>query len=194
MGNQIRIRSAGILLLTMAIILGLVSTSYAVEVQFGAESVFIASDNIFRALNGFETDGYRLTLDSDVTVSGDVGLWDWDLVVGGGWSSLDDGEVTDSLNSRILANARTPWLKTGYVKGSAGFSDAIEEPETTSIIQERVRTRMSQVSLEAGMQTSPAFSWRALVGNRNEVRPDRDLDESRGEISWNLRLDPIRTQ
>jgi hypothetical protein len=178
-------------MLTVVIVLGMAGISSAVDVEIRAQSTAISSDNINRSLNGFETEGFLLTLESDVTISGEVGLWDWDLVVGGGWESLDTGEAADDVNSRILASARTPWLNTGYVKGSAGLSDAIEEPESTSITQERIRTRMGQVSIEAGMQTSPAFSWRALAGNRREVRPDRDLDESRGEIGWTVRLDPI---
>jgi hypothetical protein len=180
-------------MLTAVIVLGPAGIARAVDVEIRAQSTAISSDNINRSLNGFETEGFLLIMESDVTISGELGLWDWDLVVGGGWESLDTGEAADDVNSRILANARTPWLNTGYVKGTAGLSDAIEEPEATSITQERVRTRMSEVSLEAGMQTSPAFSWRALVGNRREVRPDRDLDESRGEIGWNVRLDPTRS-
>jgi hypothetical protein len=180
-------------MLTALIILGHPGLSRAVDVQFRAQSTAISSDNINRALKGFEKEGYLLALESDATISGEVGLWDWNLVVGGGWESQDTGEASDNVNSYILVNARTPWLNTGYVGGSAGLSDAIEEPEVTDIIQERLRTRMSEVSVEAGMQTSPAFSWRALAGNRREVRPDRDLDESRGEIGWNMALDARRS-
>jgi hypothetical protein len=192
-GNQIRTRSAGILILTVVIILGMAGISRAVDVQVRAESEAISSDNITRALNGFETDGFLLTLESDVTISGEVGLWDWDLIVGGGWESLDTGEAVDDVNFRILLNARTPWLNSGYLAGSAGVSEEIEEPETTDIIQERLRTRSSEVRIEAGMQTSRAFSWRALVGNRTEERRDRDLSESRGEIGWRVAFDAKRS-
>jgi hypothetical protein len=181
-------------MLTALIILGLADISRAVDVQYRAHSVVITSDNINRELNGFEKEGFLLSLEGDVTITGDVGVWDWGLVVGGGWESVNDGEAADDVNSRILLNARTPWFKKkGYLEGSAGFSDGIEEPGINDINQERIRTWASQVSVEAGMQTSPAFSWRALVGNRIEDRPDRNLDESKGEIGWNVRLDARRS-
>jgi len=86
-----------------------------------------------------------------------------------------------------------PWSGTGYVEGSASTSDQTEDPEITDISQVRVRTRTTLARLEIGKRASPTFSWRTALNNRTESRFDRDLDESRAELGWDVQLDRRRS-
>jgi hypothetical protein len=47
--------------------------------------------------------------------------------------------------------------------------------------------------LEVGKQASPTFSWRTALNNLTESRFDRDLDESRLELGWDMKLNRRRS-
>jgi hypothetical protein len=181
-----------IFILTGVIILGLVSTSNAMEVRFRANNMLTVSDNIHRAPSGLEMSGSRLIMQGDLNLSGDLGAGSVDLDVGGGWETLKNGGSSDSDNYNFQLNVDIPWSDTGYLRGMASTADETEEPEITDISQVRVRTRTSELGLEIGKRATPTFSWRTALNNRTESRFDRDLDESRAELGWDISLDRKR--
>ena len=193
MVDQVTTQSTRILIMAVAIILGLVNISKAMEVRFTARNMITVSDNIDRAPSGFEASGSLLILQGDLNLSGDLGSGSVDLGVGGGWETLDNGGASDTDNFNFRLNVNIPWSGTGYIEASASTSDATEEPEITDISQVRVRTRKSGMRLEVGKQRSPTFSWRTGLSNRTERRFDRDLNESRAELGWDLELDRRRS-
>lgn len=193
MVDQVRIQSARILILTVVVILGLVSISNAVEVRFRVQNMVTVSDNIDRAPSGLEVSGSLLIMQGELSLSGDLGSGSVDLGIGGGWEALDNGESSNTDNFNFRLNVNIPWSGTGYVEGSASTSDATEEPEITDISQVRVRTRTSRMNLEVGKRATPTFRWRTGLSNRTESRFDRDLDESRAELGWDVKLNRRRS-
>ena len=134
----------------VVIVLGLVRISNALEVRIGAQNMNTYSDNIHRAPVGFEVDGYLLSVEGDLSVSGDLRSGSLDLSVGGGFEILDDGEAETSDIFRMHLNSTHPWSETGYLEVSISASDKIEEPDLADISQARVRTRTSEVGFEIG--------------------------------------------
>jgi len=193
MGDQKRTRVIRIITLTTVISLGLVSTSNAVEVRFTAQNMVTISDNIHRAPSGLEESGSRLIMQGDLNLSGDLGSGRMDLGVGGGWESLDNGGYRDTDNFNFQLNVNLPWSGTGYVEGSASTTDETVDPEITDIRQVRVRTRTTLARLEVGKQTTPTPRWRTARNHLTEIRFDRDLDESRAELGWDVRPDRRRS-
>jgi len=193
MGDQKRSQAIRIITLTTVVILGLVSTSNAVEVRFTAQNMVTISDNIHRLPSGLEESGSLLIMQGDLNLSGDLGSGSMDLGVGGGWESLNNGGYRDTDNYNFRLNVNLPWSGTGYVEGSASTSDQTEDPEITDISQVRVRTRTTLARLEVGKQASPTTSWRTVLSNRTEKRFDRDLDEDRAGLGWNMKLDRRRS-
>jgi hypothetical protein len=193
MCDQFQSQSARVLILTVVIVLGLVRISNALEVQFRVQNMNTFSDNINRAPVGFEVDGYLLSVEGDLSVSGDLKSGSLDFSVGGGLEILDDGEARKSDAFRMELNSMLPWSETGYLEVSIGASDEIAEPDPSDISQVRVRTKTSRAGLEIGKRPTPTFNWRTGLSGRMESRFDRDLEELRGELGFNVELDRRRS-
>jgi hypothetical protein len=191
MSDQKRTQAIIIITLALVIILGLVSESNAWEVQLGSNawevqlgimSMTTFSDNIERASSGLETDGYLLTTGGEIDISGDLGAGTVDLKMTGGLETFKGDEKSEAENYGVLLNTRFPWTTTGYIEGSASFSEKTESPEVTDINQARERTRLSSVGLEAVRRVTSTFQWNAGVIAVTERRLNRKLEESRGDM------------
>ena len=206
MCDQFQSQSARVLILTVVIVLGLVRISNALEVRFGAQNMNTYSDNIHRAPVGSEVDGYLLSVEGDLNVSGDLRSGSLDLSVGAGLEILDDGEARKTDIFRMQLNSTHPWSETGYLDVSISASDKIEEPDPADISQVRIRTRTSRAGLEigggrptsvgleiGGRRPPSAFHWRTGLSGRTERRLGRDLEELRGVLGYNVELDRRRS-
>lgn len=188
-----RIQVIGVSILVFAIVLGLAETSKAVDLEFGMESVAIASDNIDRGPVSEATEGYLLSLDGDLTISSDVGASRTSFSLGGGWETKEAEVVSNSRNYHVQLTSKIPWSSTGYVQGLAAASEGIGEPDLTDISQVRVRSKTSELSFEVGRQTSPTFKWNTGMKRETEDRYDRDFDELQTKLGWEKGLDRTRT-
>ena len=70
--NQQRIQVIRITILITVVLLGLVDTSKAVDVEFGLDAIAIASDNIDRGPVGEETEGYLLSTEGIVKITSNL--------------------------------------------------------------------------------------------------------------------------
>ena len=184
-----RDRVGRILFMVSVMLLGRANLARAIDMQILARNRLTVSDNIERATVGQEIEGYLLTMEGDFNLSGDMGNGTVDMLVGGGMETLKSDEFSDADNYRFRLNIRVPWATTGFVEGSAGYSEETEDPELTDINQGRFRTRRSNVGIAAGRRSSQTFQWQANVNARTERRIDRDLEETLGDLGWDIALD-----
>jgi len=190
MGYHCRLLVVPMAAALMVSVLGSATDTSAMEVSFRAENMVTASDNINRAPKGQELEGYLLSMQGGLNFSGEVGSGTGDLYVGGGWETLDDGDVADSDVFRLNLNLEMPWSETGYVRANLNSSDATEEPDITDVDQARVRTRRTGKRLEAGKRGTATLAWRMALSNQTEKRFDRDLDENEMNIGWDFGVNP----
>ena len=188
-----RARVAKIIILVCVMLMGMTNMAMALDLQLLSGNRVTVSDNIDRASTGLETEGYLLTVEGDLTLSGDIGSGTLDVLVGGGMETLKSDDFSDSDNYRFRLNVRFPWTTTGYIEGSAGSSEETEDPEFTDINQARLRTRRFNVGLEAGRRSSQKFQWNAGVNAETERQLDRDQAESRVDLGWDFVLDRKRS-
>ncbi len=178
-----------VLFLVSVMLLGMSNMAKAIDMRILARNRLTVSDNINRAPTGQETEGYLLTMEGDFNLLGDLGSGTVDFLVGGGTETLKSDDFSNADSYRFRLNVRFPWASTGYVEGSANSSEETEDPELADINQARLRTRRSNMSLAAGGRSMQTFQWQANVSAGTERRIDRDLEETRGDLGWDITLD-----
>jgi len=193
MGSRERIWTIRVILMVTVMVLGLVSVSKAVEVHLDVRNRVTISDNINRSSLGSEREGYLLATEGDLSFSTAVGLGTADMLIGGGWETLDDGRVSDSDNYRFGLKLTLPWSRTGHLLGSIDSSDGTQEPDITDINQERVRTKSVEKRLEVGNHAAVNASWQLALRNYTEERYDSDQEENDIVLSYEVGLDRLNT-
>ncbi|MDF1525856.1 MAG: hypothetical protein RRA15_06505 [bacterium] len=179
--------------LVCAMVLGVADMATALDFQLLGRSRLTVSDNIDRAPVGQEIEGYLLTMEGDLNISGEPGTGTVNFLAGGGVETRKSDDFSNSDNYRFRLNMRFPWATTGYVEGSANFSEETENPELGDINQGRLRTRRSNVSVGAGRRSSQTFQWHGNVDARTQRNIDLDLEETRGGLGWGLTLNRRRS-
>lgn len=157
----------------------------ALDLDLTTTNSFTASDNIQRASEGNEVSG---TISSQLVGLGISGAWSpdgsIDMLVEGGWETVDGETMETEDIMRLRIDAEVPWSATGGWSLSARRSRETDTPDPGALDQRRLLTERSQAVLGVKGAAGSSSRWSVDLSAREEERTGRRLTEYRSGLQW----------
>ncbi len=171
--------------------IGSADRSLALDVSLTGRADYTVSDNIERAPVGSEVSGTIWARTVGLGLLQNWGPKSLNILVEGGWETVDATTSTTEEVNRLRMDARLPWSSTGALAVSLEQSRETVPPDPEELNQGRQLTDRSRAGINLASRTSPNSGWEADLSARIEEREDRDLMESVSAVTWSTALDKI---
>ncbi|MDF1536358.1 MAG: hypothetical protein P1S46_07640 [bacterium] len=168
---------------------GAADMAMALDVSLTGRADYTASDNIERASAGSEISGTILTQTVGLEITEPWGPKTLDLLIEGGWETVEAATLNNEEISRFRLGAHLPWSSTGAADLSIETSRETVPPDPDELNQGRLLTDRSLAVINLVSRNSPISGWEIGLSARTEEREDRDLKESVSVLTMSTAID-----